>query len=285
LDKGNLVAEGFYYAVLTVDYHKGNQPQAATGVFRLDVSAPETVITIQPSPFSPDNDGIDDELFITTSVKDLSAIQEWKMEILDPMKNHFTSFQGKGTPSGQIIWDGISDSGELVQSAEDYILEFNAQDDLGNKIAKTEIIPVDILVIKIGDKYKIQIPSITFKPNMADYLNVEEERKNRNLKTLNRLAEIFKKYNKYYIVIEGHAVSLDWADPEKAKIEQEKELIPLSKKRAEAIKQGLVELGIEEWRIETVGIGGSQPVVPHGDLKNRWKNRRVEFLLEKKKTD
>lgn len=283
LDNGNPVAEGFYYAVLTVNYHKGNQPQAATLVFRLDVSAPETEITIQPSPFSPDNDGIDDELFITTSVKDISAISEWKMEILDPMKNHFTSFQGKGTPAGQIIWDGISDSGELVQSAEDYILEFNAQDDLGNKIVKTEIIPIDILVIKVGDKYKIQIPSITFKPNTADYKNVEEERKNRNLKTLNRLAEIFKKYNTYYIIIEGHAVSLDWADPEKAKIEQEKELLPLSKNRAEAIKQGLVELGIEEWRIETIGIGGSQPVVPHGDLKNRWKNRRVEFLLEKKK--
>ncbi|MBN2534939.1 MAG: gliding motility-associated C-terminal domain-containing protein [Spirochaetales bacterium] len=283
LDNGKLASEGFYYAALTVDYYKGNQPQAVTQPFRLDVSPPETVITIKPIPFSPDNDGIDDELYITTSIKDLSTVQEWKMEILDPMKNHFTSFQGKGNPAEQIIWDGISDSGELVQSADDYILEFNAQDDLGNKIVKTEKIPVDILVVKVGDKYKIKIPSITFKPNTADYKTVEEEKKIRNMKTLNRLAEIFKKYGTYHIIIEGHAVSLDWADPEKAKIEQEKELLPLSKMRAEAIKQGLVELGIEEWRISTVGIGGSQPVVPHGDLQNRWKNRRVEFLLEKKK--
>jgi chemotaxis protein MotB len=30
----------------------------------------------------------------------------------------------------------------------------------------------------------------------------------------------------------------------------------------------------------TVGHGGSRPVVPHWDLEERWKNRRVEFVLE-----
>ncbi|MBN2444465.1 MAG: gliding motility-associated C-terminal domain-containing protein [Spirochaetales bacterium] len=282
LDKGKLVKEGKYYAALTVNYFKGNKPRAETQEFRLDVSPPDTTINIKPSPFSPDNDGIDDEVYIITSIKDQSEIRQWKMEILDPQKNHFTSFQGKGVPAKQIIWDGISDTGELVQSADDYFLEFTANDDLGNQVKITETIPIDILVVKIGDKYKIKIPSITFKPNTPDYKNVEEEKKARNMKTLNRLAEIFKKYSTYHIIIEGHAVSLDWADPAKAKIEQEKDLLPLSKKRAEAIKAGLVELGIEEWRIDTIGIGGSQPVVPHGDLVNRWKNRRVEFLLEKK---
>ncbi len=49
--------------------------------------------------------------------------------------------------------------------------------------------------------------------------------------------------------------------------------------RADAIRDALVERGIEARRMTTVGIGGSQPVVPHGDLDNRWKNRRVEFIL------
>jgi flagellar hook assembly protein FlgD/outer membrane protein OmpA-like peptidoglycan-associated protein len=283
MDNGDLAAESYYHAVLTVDYFKGNRPEAVTQPFRLDVSPPETDMTIKPRPFSPDNDGIDDELVIQTKIDDLSPVRDWKMEILDPRGNHFTSFQGKGTPAEQIIWDGISDSGELVQSAEDYTLEFHATDTLGNKFVKTEKIPIDILVVKVGDKYKIRIPSITFKPNTADYLNVDEEKRSRNVKTLTRLAEIFKKYDTYHIIIEGHAVSLLWADPEKAKKEQEEDLIPLSKRRAEAIKKGLVKLGIEEWRIDTIGIGGSQPVVPHGDLENRWKNRRVEFLLEKQK--
>jgi flagellar motor protein MotB len=31
--------------------------------------------------------------------------------------------------------------------------------------------------------------------------------------------------------------------------------------------------------MSVAGLGGSQPVVPHGDMVNRWKNRRVEFIL------
>ena len=27
---------------------------------------------------------------------------------------------------------------------------------------------------------------------------------------------------------------------------------------------------------------GTQPVVPHSDIENRWKNRRVEFVLVRK---
>lgn len=32
----------------------------------------------------------------------------------------------------------------------------------------------------------------------------------------------------------------------------------------------------------TIGYGGNRPIVPHSDLDNRWKNRRVEFILIKK---
>ena len=97
---------------------------------------------------------------------------------------------------------------------------------------------------------------------------------------IKRLAEIFKKYGTYKIVIEGHGVLVYWADPERVKREQEEELIPLSKMRAESIKSALVEHGIAASRISTVGIGGARPLVPHGDLDNRWKNRRVEFRIK-----
>jgi len=53
----------------------------------------------------------------------------------------------------------------------------------------------------------------------------------------------------------------------------------LSRKRAEAIKEALVERGVKAERITTAGRGGSEPVVPHSDMDDRWKNRRVEFEL------
>jgi hypothetical protein len=31
-----------------------------------------------------------------------------------------------------------------------------------------------------------------------------------------------------------------------------------------------------------VGVGGARPIVPFSDLVNRWKDRRVEFILIKK---
>ena len=61
--------------------------------------------------------------------------------------------------------------------------------------------------------------------------------------------------------------------------EQQNVLLPLSEERAEAVKQELVLLGITNERMSTGGIGALKPIVPFADQKNRWKNRRVEFIL------
>ena len=281
VDRGATAPNGIYHGLMQVEYFKGNLPTAKTTTFRLDTLPPKVDITLSPVPFSPDNDGVDDELSISMRVEDISPINRWHLEIRDPVGNHFTSYSGRGEPTRTIIWHGISDTGELVQSAEDYPLTFTISDELGNTTRIEKTIKVDVLVIREGNRLKISISSIVFAPYTADYLNVEEERRERNIATLKRLAEILKKYSAYRILIEGHAVMEYWDNPARAKREQEEELIPLSKARAEAVKNALVEYGIDSRRISTKGVGGAQPVVPHGDLENRWKNRRVEFILIK----
>ncbi len=113
----------------------------------------------------------------------------------------------------------------------------------------------------------------------GDCTTVEPDKVEKNLRTLKRLAEIFEKYKTYDVRIEGHAVNLSWADPAAAEREEKEELAPLSLARAEAVKAALADLGMDPRRITTAGLGGRFPVVPHGDLDNRWKNRRVEFVL------
>jgi outer membrane protein OmpA-like peptidoglycan-associated protein len=275
--------EGVYQAVFKVQYLKGNLPQAQSTPFKLDVSAPEVELSVAPQPFSPDNDGVDDELNIQIKVQDLTGVADWRIDIVDPVGNPFWSVSGKGTPTEKIIWNGVSDTGELVQSAEDYPISMAIQDKLGNARKVERLIPVDVLVIREGDRLKIRIASITFPPNSADLAAVTEvDKALRNDRTLARLFEIFNKYSAYRILIEGHAnITRLWSQEEMDK-ENNQELIPLSLARAQAVKAALVKLGLDGGRISVSGLGGSKPIVPFSDEENRWKNRRVEFILIKK---
>jgi outer membrane protein OmpA-like peptidoglycan-associated protein/flagellar hook assembly protein FlgD len=282
-DKGEPAAEGAYAGLLRVDYLKGNRPQAQSTPFKLDVSGPQIELALSPLPFSPDNDGVEDEITISLKVKDISPVSEWSLNIDDPEGHSFVSFSGKGVPAERIIWNGLSDSGELVQAASDYPLRISIRDRLGNTRVEQKLIAVDVLVMRDGDKLKIRIPSITFPANSADLSKVEDaEKAAKNDWVLNRLAQILSKYSAYDFLIEGHANLVYWNDPARAAREEKEELAPLSLARAEAVKNSLVALGLKAERISVAGLGGTSPIVPFSDEENRWKNRRVEFILLKK---
>ena len=275
------VIEGSFQAEYRVFYKKGNEPASVTKEFGIDITAPEIAVNIDPVPFSPDNDGVEDELRIKIDVEDANEIKYWSLDIVDRGGNDFTSFSGKGKPAEQIIWDGLGRNGELVIAAEDYPYRLTVTDSFNNEAVEYGVIPVDVLVVKDGDRLKIRIANITFAPDSAELKKDDPEIKAKNEYVLGRLSEILEKYNSYKILIEGHAVSVFWEDAARAQKEQNEELLPLSKARAETVKNYLNQLGIAESRMTTKGIGGSEPIVPHGDLDNRWKNRRVEFILIK----
>ncbi|MFW6313174.1 MAG: FlgD immunoglobulin-like domain containing protein [Spirochaetota bacterium] len=269
------IREGLFVAEFSVDYTKGNRASAVASPVRVDVSAPEVDVDLDPIPFSPDNDGVDDELTIGLDVRDASAIQAWRFEILDRNRRFFTEFTGRGRPASELIWDGRAADGDLVISAEDYPYRFTVSDELGNITTTEGVIPVDILVVRDGDRLKVQIANITFEPNSPDLvLDPADERGAKNRAILARLAEVFDKYGTYNIRIEGHAVNVTGTERE-----EREELQPLSLSRAETVRDAMVEAGIAPRRVSVLGRGGTEPIVPHTDLDNRWKNRRVEFIL------
>jgi hypothetical protein len=69
--------------------------------------------------------------------------------------------------------------------------------------------------------------------------------------------------------------------PEAGKAEQDTILIPLSKARADAVENALVDRGLEKGRFTTDGVGASDQLVPDSNLKDRWQNRRVALSLER----
>ena len=278
-NQGTPAPEGAYVAEVHVDYLKGNQPRARTATFILDRTPPRVRLALSPLPFSPDGDGVDDVLTMAVEVEDLSPVSGWSMTITDPLGAPFTTLSGRGAPGDRITWDGLSDSGELVQSALEYPVALAVSDGVGNASFVSTTIPIDILIIRDGDKLRIRIAAITFPPDSANLALVTGEAAARNARTITRLGQIFNKNRAYTILIEGHANSVLYGNPEAAAREQRDVLLPLSAARAEAVRRELVALGVSADRITTDGVGGANPVVPFSDQQNRWKNRRVEFIL------
>ncbi len=275
------VEDGEYSVSFFVEYRNGNfTEREADNTVILVTNPPQGFVNINDTPFSPDGDGQNDSLTIGLDARAADRpITGWEVEILDPRGNTFRNWSGEGLPPETLEWDGLADNGELVQSAADYTVVFTLEDNLRNRGIATDVVTIDILVIADGDQFRINVPSIYFAGNTADLFGVSREEQDRNFQTLRRLADILNKFGEYSITVEGHAVQL--LSGQAARREQTNVLIPLSRNRANEVRQALAILGVDWQRMSIMGLGGAEPVVPHSDLENRWKNRRVEFILER----
>lgn len=280
---GRVVPDGRYKARLTVWWGPQEKIlEASTEPFLLDTTGPAGTVKATPEIFSPDGDSRSETIQFQVELKDaLTQVESWSLEVFNPADTPIKRFFGLQHPSGVIDWDGKGDQGRTLDSATVYELRLSARDSLGNLSRNLGQFKTDILMVKDGDKLKININSVTFKAYTADFLDVTPEERLRNLEVLDLLSAKLKTFPQEKIRLEGHAVMVFYDQESLAAKEQEQILLPLSEARAKAIKDALVRLGIEESRMTTRGYGGSRPIVPFSDLENRWKNRRVEFILER----
>lgn len=288
--EGNLV-EGNFYGELYMEYTKGDEVNIATSSFISSITPPQLTVKTAPRYFSPDNDGVDDDLFISLKGSASVPLKNWSFAINDPQNGKtFWKTSGKSAITERIIWDGRGNNGELVQSATDYPYIFTVTDELGMTSTVEGLISVDVLVIKLGDVLKIQVPSIIFRSNKADFAGKDIDARygldkaviDNNMRVLKRISDILNKFKDYKVTIEGHANNISGTDAEETSSENGNiPLIPLSEERAAAVKQILIKNGVESSRLTTVGRGGTQPIVSRSDKDNWWKNRRVEFILNK----
>jgi flagellar motor protein MotB len=281
LDEQGVVREGVYTPELIVSYTKGDVVKAAATTVTVDISGPELGFVSQPEYFSPDNDGSEDDLIMNLTAIDISPIASWSLEIREPEPPYpvFYRIEGRGKPAGRLTWNGRSNKGELVQSATDYPYTFKAEDILGNASSIEGKIGVDVLVIRDGDRLRIQIPSIVFRPNYADFENLPKETVDNNNRILRRIAQILNKFRDYKVQVEGHA---NPTQPEGAARDREQpELKRLSEARAQAVVNQLSRFGVSRNRLYYIGVGGERTIVSFEDRDNWWKNRRVEFILIK----
>ena len=293
-DKDGNVCEGTFTGTLNATYKKGNKISAVSSPFVCTVQAPQLTVQTAPEYFSPDNDGVDDDLFIRLTGNTKAKIKNWSFVIKDPKGKAFWQTEGKNQLTERIIWDGLSNlqkdssgKAERVQSAMDYPYTFTVTDNLGMTSSVSGVINVDVLVIREGNVLKMAVPSIIFESDASNFQKAGKlslEQVDKNIQILNRIADILKKFSDYKVTIQGHANRVsDNVDEETVDNMSQwgRALGPLSKERADAIKEYLVKRGVSASNIVTEGMGGTKPVVNPKDSDNNWKNRRVEFILVK----
>lgn len=110
------------------------------------------------------------------------------------------------------------------------------------------------MVLTIGD--------VLFDLNRSDLKSSGEQ-------TVGRLAEFMSEYENRRVRVEGYTDSTG-----EASYNQD-----LSKRRAEAVRNELVSMGISRDRIETRGFGEQYPVASNDTSAGRQQNRRVEIVI------
>lgn len=91
--------------------------------------------------------------------------------------------------------------------------------------------------------------------------------------TLQAIADIMREYPYTIFHIEGHTDSLGAAEYNEQ----------LSRDRAEAVVEWLVEHGIPKSRLTSEGYGETQPIASNDTAEGRQQNRRVEISLDKER--
>ncbi|MDX1552649.1 MAG: OmpA family protein [Marinobacter sp.] len=93
--------------------------------------------------------------------------------------------------------------------------------------------------------------------------------------TVQRLAEFMREYEERRVRVEGYTDSTG-----EASYNQE-----LSERRAEAVRDALVSMGISRDRVETKGFGEEYPVASNDSSGGRQQNRRVEIVISDEEGD
>ncbi len=265
-DEGNPFPDGEYRVGFSTVFRSGNTPASYEKRLLIDSTPPETLIKHSPDYFSPDGDGENDVLVITPSARDNFSIASWTIRIYSPSGSIFKMFTGEQAVPDQIMWDGLGDNKDIVESAADYFVELEAVDRAGNvSRSQKDRVLVDILVIVTERGLKMRISNIEFGFGSSRITG-------RGTAILDRVVVILKKYANYDVVIEGHTDDIG----------EEAYNLRLSEGRAKSVQQHLIDKGIDDERLQYIGMGETVPLYPNTNDENRRRNRRVEFLLIKK---
>jgi flagellar motor protein MotB len=255
-----------------------------------DTSPPEISVELTPQPYSPINpDGEEQLLTINIHVKSASPVYAWHVELREPESNKvFFSYDQKGEVPEILTWNGRNLYGEMAESATEYNYSLSVTNIYNESTTCKGTLVIDVLIQRERNGLlRIIVPSIIFAPNTGELANeLDPAIAENNKRILKRIAEVLNSFRTYKVKVEGHANPTTPPNTRQRTIEERGTrrilgLKPLSERRAKTVVEYLVSLGVDRSRLTSIGMGGTRNRVEFADRANWWKNRRVEFLLEK----
>lgn len=280
-DPGLVLTDGTYQAVLTVDYGKVRTAQTAQAPFILDVTPPSGTIALSPDPLVTDGTT---PLQVILAPKDGGGkVVSWRLSFLNAQGTLLRDFINEGHTDNQVVWDGRDDKGSLLFGTGTYSVKLQLLDEYGNHAeivktfqvtAKTAAAPV---TVQASSPVARPVINLYFKAYSTELADAPEAAVTANQKALAEAAGWLKAHPDQKILIIGHANQVNWQDKTQGDAEQTFVLIPLSQKRAQAVKDLLKAQGLAVDKAELQGVGDENPQAPFGDAENNWKNRRAEI--------
>jgi len=206
-------------------------------------------------------------------IEKLEMMDYGKIEIVD------SSFKFEGFAGEKSTKDTVLESFENSLSSDyqgSYAIETPVIIEEVKEVAVETIEPETIDIVE--EVPKEEIKTVACQEHFKDLLSKDKiyfeydkaDIKTESYKLLDKLISVANECPKSKIVIEGHTDS----DGSERYNQQ------LSSKRANAVKNHLIEKGISAERLEAVGYGEVNPIATNDTNEGREKNRRIEFNVK-----
>ncbi len=236
-------------------------------------SVPVVSITVTPQLFVPD-EGL---LVIQPDIFSINKVTSWTLTVRKKEEGDKDSIDIARWVSGKMLTNAISWDGTVmdangkskmaVDSASSYVIDLVVVDEKGGVGRSAQVkFKTDIFTTKTERGLLINISSIRFDYNRADLKQAYQQ-------MVKRVFNFLLAYPDYKIVVEGHSDYTGVAVDNQV----------LSQKRAQAVADYLVTLGMNSDRIKVYGLGESLP--SYNEKEKAALNRRVSFILLKTSDD
>ena len=164
-DYGEDVPDGDYTLLLTVQDNAGNVFKTPRVKIHLDRDPVLSSIDVKTPVFSPNGDGIFDDMEIRITIPENVYIENWALNITNAAGRIIRTYADKGEPYRKIVWDGADENKKTAADGA-YNLVLTQTDKAGNTVAT---VPVTIELDNTLPVCLVTLDNRVFSPNGDGY--------------------------------------------------------------------------------------------------------------------